>query len=484
MTVQMIKQEMGRDLKNILFLPIHESAFQEFLVLARYMKSKTSYIPIFVLAYENMYRYRKDLQAEGIEYFLSGSVSSSDKSYLQSVKSFAKEMAFISKVIGIYRSLPPILFHQYRRFVKELSSNLTIAKEIIERYAPRAVFLSSDRYLGIEPALIRACRKNCIPTIIMSVAVSGWGDDAAYLRKNNPVLFVNNLLATSWNRQIARSYPQQVYHSRFGKLLFYPAPVIKALADFDMLPANPWNINGFSDFICVANPQEKKEYIEHGVPEGKIEVTGQLSYDELFFFNNAKSEIKDRLFSDYAFNKDKKLIICAVPHLFEHGSLPWRSHWRLTKLLVGVLVSVGQNLLLSLHPKSDIYKYLPLEKRYQCRIAKEPCRKIIAAADVFVATYSSTVQWANLCAVPAIVVDFYGFNYTLYDHLEGIVKVTKQADLAQVLKKMICDKDWYKLMQQRLREDSGYKDFFDGMVRERIIRFVQSLEVRGEKSHQ
>ena len=71
-------------------------------------------------------------------------------------------------------------------------------------------------------------------------------------------------------------------------------------------------------------------------------------------------------------------------------------------------------------------------------------------ADLFIATYSSTVTWAVLCGINTIVVDFYNLNLSYYDSLNTvkIVKIREQFDpqIKNMLKEeQDFSQDWYKL---------------------------------------
>ena len=96
---------------------------------------------------------------------------------------------------------------------------------------------------------------------------------------------------------------------------------------------------------------------------------------------------------------DKKIIICALPQLAEHNILDWENHWKEIEFLVSTISSRKQNLILSLHPKMEREKYLFLEEKYNCKIAEERLFEFLPIADLFIATFSSTIIWSVFCEI-------------------------------------------------------------------------------------
>jgi len=232
---------------------------------------------------------------------------------------------------------------------------------------------------------------------------------------------------------------------------------------------------GNSDIIAVDGEDAKERYIKLGVPENKIIITGHQSHDILYQNYTKKDVIKRKIYEKYYFNPEKKLIVFGVPHLAEHKILSWSDHWKEIDFLVQALASLKQNLLLSLHPKSDFLKYQFLEKKYNCKIAKEPLVEILVAADCYVATFSSTIQWAILCRIPSVVVDFYNLNYNVFDKFKGVIIVNKKDLLEPTIKKILVDENYYKFLQTKQNEMAKIIAPFDGKSCARIVKIVENL---------
>jgi hypothetical protein len=106
-------------------------------------------------------------------------------------------------------------------------------------------------------------------------------------------------------------------------------------------------------------------------------------------------------------------------------------------------------------------------------ILKESLREVLPAADLFVATYSSTVRWAVLLRIPGIVVDYGWFGYTFFDHFEGVIKVNRHDQLAPVLKEMLGSPAYYQRLQELQAAASEEIMVFDGQAVRRIVDLVE-----------
>lgn len=150
--------------------------------------------------------------------------------------------------------------------------------------------------------------------------------------------------------------------------------------------------------------------------------------------------------------------------------MPWDKHWEEIRFLCESLCGGNRDTLISLHPRMDIDKYRFIESDYNIPIAEEPLREILPTADSFVATFSSTVEWAVLCKIPTIVVDFYGHNYDMFDDYKGVVVVNDRHKFTDILKRIIEDNDYSEKLVRFNAEKASKLSPFDGKCMERIVK--------------
>jgi CDP-glycerol glycerophosphotransferase (TagB/SpsB family) len=254
-------------------------------------------------------------------------------------------------------------------------------------------------------------------------------------------------------------------------MLFFPVPTTLMLWMLRLLPPNPWSIGGgLSDAIGVFGPIDRERLIGAGVAAEKIVVTGQPLVDDLHAVSEKKSEIRQSLDDRYGFDAQKPLLCCAMPHLGEHDLIPWEVHWRDTERLLDIFAASSPEVVLSLHPKSDLKLYSDLVESRGLVIASQPLRKILPGADVFVATYSSTVRWAALLAIPTVIFDVHGMNYPMYDHIQGLVRCGSFEELSVELERVSVDEAFRRTCSDALKSSAPLLEPLDGRSVERVLK--------------
>lgn len=142
------------------------------------------------------------------------------------------------------------------------------------------------------------------------------------------------------------------------------------------------------------------------------------------------------------------------------------------RFLAQALRDQGGNVLISLHPRMDPAQYQFLEKEYHLPIARQRLAEILPAADLFLATFSSTVLWAVLCRIPCLVVDFYNFGYNDFDFITGVEQVDRREEFAPRLAELLSPagqerRDHLSRENQRWAEELS---IFDGHCRQRLVQ--------------
>lgn len=357
-------------------------------------------------------------------------------------------------------------------YVRQLRQAFTRAQDLFDRYHPGALVLPDDRSYQLLP-YIKAARERGVPTMVVPVSFSNQ-TGVSIRRENQKAHMASGSHSPLVNRMVAKKYPDQVHTYHGQHLLFYAGLHTLALATCAMLPQNPWVLGGGdADSLLVDGFDARHQAIGLGVKPEKIYVSGHISHDDMFARFSQKESIREGLVEKYNLDPGKKLIVCAVPHLAEHGMISWTKHWQDVEALVGILAGSGHNILLSLHPKSNIQQYRYLEGKYPCRIVDENLDEIIVAAWLFVAGYSSTVRWAALSGIPAIVIDFNTLGYDLFDSWDGVIKVYQPQELQVSLERVIREGAYYQKLIEEQNRTSQQLTLFDGKAHQRIIRFVE-----------
>lgn len=344
------------------------------------------------------------------------------------------------------------------------------ALEFIDKFQPDVVISISDRsHDYIEASTLWAAKQRGIKVLVPYVAQ--YDMDAALVYRMAPHGKPYRELRPFWPPSIYKFISYLRFKDQLYKGLFFQSPyVLNANRRSATLSAYPWWIgNGNSDVVCVDSARTARKYLAHRVRNGKIVVVGHVAYDKVFLSYANRQSIKQALIEKYSLTSDKKLLILSVPQYAEQNYMDWNQHWMEIDSIIKAVASTNNNLLLSIHPRSDVNNYAFLEEKYQCRILEEPLSDVIGAADLFLASNSTTFTWAALCGIPGIAlmspVPF------LFSYLESLRPVSASSDLAAEIKNILdspaisFERDWQELSRNEV---------FDGRFQERFMRLLNN----------
>jgi hypothetical protein len=324
--------------------------------------------------------------------------------------------------------------------------------------------LNGDRHRDMEPIFLKIAKDLNIPTMIPYYVYSATEKD---LHGSVPSL-KRKWFVSDYIKKSQAKFNNITIHGSF----YYPHPVATVLLEMGVLTSNPARIGaGKSDILCLCNKYLATDYIKAGVDRNKIHIVGDVVYDELFRNFKNRKIIRDEYSERYLLNKNKKIIIIALPQLWEDHVLAEDNCWDEINYLISTLCALGENVLVSLHPKMNMKMYSFLEVEYPCRIVKESLFSVLPIADMFVSCYSSTILWSILCGINTIAVNFYNINVSFFDYLTSIRRVREKdaffRELSLTLSANIdFSTDW---------ENLSRCEVFDGNVIQRYINLIHEV---------
>ena len=350
------------------------------------------------------------------------------------------------------------------KYFRSLKNKYTKLTKLIAENDINVVFVNGDRHLGYEPIFLSISKLLSIPIVIPYMV---YFSEKEGLAKNG-----FKALGTILSSQYSKNSQERFSSHRVDNRFYYPNYIANSLNRLGVLTDNPWFMGGgSSNIVCLPNLHMKNHYIKNAISENKIKVVGDIAYDTLYHSTLKKQTIRLTVVLNYYLDVNKKNIIIALPQLGEHGILSWKEHWKEIAFLMDNVNSLNQNILISLHPKMDKNSYIFLEKKYNCRILNENLLDILVAADMFVATFSSTVLWSTLCGIKTAVVDFYGLNYSMYDFLTSVEKIDNKKNLKKILLRVLSSQvdftcDWEMLSKEKV---------FDGNTAQRYVDLIAEV---------
>ena len=467
-------------MKNILICATLPQRFLDQIVFAKNIASETDNIKIKFFISDDVYSMHSEA-ADNLEFDIINNINKGTRRQNhQNVYTLIKyrikkslsssQLEIIRKFINFFRT--SFLFtNKYikkeRHLLDYYQKNYDKILNLIKNLNIDVLIINGDRHLGLEPVILKISKVLKIPTIIPYLVY--FGDIEIIFDRNVatpkiiPNIFTSNYIIKSQEKLLYKIEKNCYY---------YPHYIGNALDKFGVLTKNPYVMgSGHSDILCIDCQYHKDLYVSRGLDEKKIRVLGGGFFDYIYKSFLKKNIIKENITKKYSLDYGKEIVIIALPQFAEHNELPWKEHWAEIHFLMENLNSLNVNILISLHPKMDRNNYTFLENEYKVKILDERLADVLPIADLFLATYSSTVIWSVLCGINTIIVDFYDFNYTMYDFLDTVIKVEKKENLKNILEiSLIKDSDFSRDWKN-LSKDS----IFDGKTTQRYIDLIKNL---------
>ncbi len=374
--------------------------------------------------------------------------------------------AVVKKLIDIVRESSPGCLIQEKRALRHYRSQIALAERLMAKTMPTVILAFGDRHIDFEVAVLAAARRRGIRVVLPYSTYSG-SAGLLKLRKLQGELGI-------WSPfSLYRLNAKRVLRSQVMEGYFWQRPsVLMALRKLGLLSRNPWCIgNGPSDIVCVDNDSTFARYAAEGVPQHKIKIVGDTAYDALFAQFTARYQVRAQMAEEGHIRVDWPVIVIALPQFAEQGVMGWEEHWREIEYLLGEICCCGPNVVVSLHPRVNQDDYRYLEEKYPLHIATQPLKDILPVADVFVAVNSSTVFWAVLCGIPVVVLDYFGLDSSLFNHLTSISYVRDRRAVRDVVSIAITSSgpdfadDWKRLSRERVFDGNVIRRYF-GLVGE------------------
>jgi hypothetical protein len=326
-------------------------------------------------------------------------------------------------------------------------------------------------------AFIKAAHEENIPAVV----VAGWmvhqdenaeafGYDRAYQ-------------CSSWpNRAAALLYPRWSYEYKGRRLLRLPAARLLAREWLGIAPPKPWTLHsGHADAIAVESQATRAACLREGLPAAKIHVTGTNNHDVMAGFLSDAARRKSELCAELGLPEaERPLLVCALPpdEFYRPGGRPecdFRSHEQVVEFWIKTLTAVaGWNVVVSLHPSLLFEKLQPLE-RFGARIARRHTAELVSLCDVFVASVSTTIQWATACRKPVINYDVYRYRQTDYAEMGGMVTVEEQAEFQDVVTRVTSNAAYRDELAAKQAACSEHWGLLDGHAGDRLNALFGSL---------
>lgn len=333
-----------------------------------------------------------------------------------------------------------------------------------------AVVVPADRVVGAELGIIDAAKRLSLPVAVISHGVVN-AEAVVLRRKHDPLYDIDRKPWRAIKQFMARLHPAQVKTLPEGKRIGYYLPEeYVALRWTGTLPAMPWMIGGGpSDLVFVIGEADRQRFVEDGVPSRKVIPAGGPQVDRLWRKAQRRRQLRADLAQKYGLDQDAAWAIYSLRPRVPILNASLEKNREDVRSVVEDILHSGAKVLVSLHPRGRRSDYEDVLADLEVPILEEPLVDALPGADLFVTYLSSTVRWSLLLGMPTVVSDHYGFNYTLYDEIDGLNIVRKREALRPTLQRLVGDPAARRAIGKRLLRQAERIATFDGKGTSRIV---------------
>jgi hypothetical protein len=378
---------------------------------------------------------------------------------------------------GITRRIWRSDLYLLRQYRDSLASQLAAAIALLRTIDPMAVVVSEDGISAPLPVLT-AARELGKPVVDVPY---GYGvqrdlDISLEAKERQGVLVWPKGLCGLIIRKLI---PHWIKRGHYAGVLMFPPPYIVAAESLGMTLRDAWIVHGgYSDLLCAESEQMRDLYLSEGIPPKKIVLTGTPYCDTLLNAFTILPAAKAALRQPHKIVAGRTRILVAWPPSYhdERGAQSeFASYREMTMTILGWLSSLPNcDVTVSLHPatleadrEALLYAGVVLSGAYVI--------DLIAAHDVFVTYFSSTIRWAIASGKPVVNYDAYKLHLDVYDAAPGVMTVHTFAALQASIRALAdCETAFAKAANQQIAV-AEYWGRVDGANTARILGEIDRL---------
>lgn len=459
---------------NSIILIVNTSTFFPRLIEVAVFLKNHNYFP--VLFFDGFYpTIQKDLdicEREGIKYELNHTINLDFKKENLHPPENSKNV--LQKIILRFNNS----FNQYynKTIIPEIREYYKIYRyfdKVFRKHNPELTILVADMAQHNTAIQIRVTQNAGRKVLIMPSFMASYKEPAGHYY-NNP----SHDGSGFWGTFIDTLFPKWILLFNNKKLLRLPVKKIIVKELFALTPPDPWTVHsGKADAIAVEGEAIKKYCIREGIPGSKIHVTGSISNDILYDITKKTKNNREYIAQLSGFDNSKPIILSSVPpNMFysRKAFTEFKSYDDFLQYWVQTLCKQNTfNVLLSLHPsvKESEFKFL---EKFGCTVMNKPILNFIPVCDLFVASVSSTIQWAIACGKPVINYDEYKYYYDDYDEVESVLFADNREDFEKHLSNCN-DKNYLDKISGIQHNYAASWGMLDGKSGDRILKLINQL---------
>lgn len=268
------------------------------------------------------------------------------------------------------------------------------ARNVIKNETPNIILLYADNKSELEKYFIHYAKKRHIKTVIAPICFSSI---EGILSNPTNGFRLKRGEALPVSAKIVKHISPRMERCNGEERIFFRQPfaeIVDRMMGFYV--PNPWVQGSLADMVCTAYPEQYDEIVrELGCDntEGRLFLTESVEDGIIIEGYQNRKQVKESLSQKYGLHGQTTVVIA-----FSERLQQWSKEndlYNKGKIVQSVLEYYDE-VLVSLHPKSNLDENRFLEHYEGCHIVEEPLRSIIGAADLVIyANISSVARWVE-----------------------------------------------------------------------------------------
>jgi len=467
-------------MKRVL-IPIHTNTyFTGLLPVAINLKKSGRYEPrfLFCRAYPTLPNDLDRCRKERLLFHASYSEAhNTAKKLLQKIPVF-----ILSSLKYIRLIISRIVYKNLLIQILVLYNQIKFIRQFINEQGISLVILPADNRYD-QAAIVKAAHDEKVPVVVTPQFMASALEWAEFVWEKR------EYSARSWaNRFACFLFPRWGYVHKGRRLIALPANQVFAREWLGIAPLLPWILHsGHADALAVENEAVRDYCIAEGLPPEKIKVTGSSTHDIISATISKSAGKRLELYTDLFLPDDRPMILSALPPdslCMGRPQCEFNKYDDLIEFWCSSLAAIkAYNIVICLHPSVTIREMKHIE-RFGVKIAKEPTYQLIPLCDIFVASISSTIQWAIACGKPVVNYDVYRYRYTDYVNVDGVISIENKSDFVNTLQRLASDANYCAEMVARQSVHAKRWGRLDGKAGDRLMQLFDDLIDQYPKSRE
>jgi hypothetical protein len=312
----------------------------------------------------------------------------------------------------------------------EAASTLSLMRAIrgaIRTHAIDIVIMPEDSPDYGGPAITKAAHAEDVPVAVLATLGSAPLDELASI-----YMYFDELAGGGMRqRLVGRLFPEWQRRHHGKAILRSPVERILVQKALRIAAAKPWvYYSGHADAILVDSDEVREFCVTHGLDASRVRVTGFVEHDALFAGMQNRSAVRAQLDAELGLDPLRPILLLALVQEHYIQGAPkcdFQNHADMVAFIVKTVATTNLNVVVSLHPSMsyDAFKYI---EAWGPKISRWETVKLVPVCDTFVASGSSTINWAVACGKPVINYDVYRYGLSAFANVPAVMTVQEQAD--------------------------------------------------------